>query len=229
MIGTGHEAGDVGDEPLLLSRKAATVVSRDRRAGAKLAGDRGADIIVMDDGHQNFAVAKDLSIVVVDAEKGFGNGLVLPAGPLRETAKQGLARADAVILMGEGNPKLPGFSGPVLRAQVEAAPDRDWRGQRVLAFAGIGRPEKFFRTLQRLGAELAETIAFPDHHHFAEKELESLKNAALSQKAQLVTTEKDYVRLASADRRGIAMLPIRAVIEPTGQLEDMLDRLLEPR
>ena len=229
VVSSKHGAADVGDEPLMLSRKAPTVVSGDRAAGAKVATDRGADVIVMDDGHQNFSLAKDVSIVVVDAETGFGNNRVLPAGPLREAAEQGLARADAIILTGDGNPELPCFSGPVLRAHVAPAPDRDWRGQRVVAFAGIGRPEKFFRTAQLLGADLAETIAFPDHHPFTANELERLKIKARDLNAQLLTTEKDYVRLRDSDHQGIAMLPIRAVIEPAGQLESLLDRLLAPR
>lgn len=224
-----HGAEEVGDEPLILSRKAATVVSPDRGAGAKLAVERGADVIVMDDGHQNFAVAKDLSIVVIDAETGFGNGKVLPAGPLRETAAQGLIRADAVVLMGDDSPSLPGFDGPVLRARVEPAPNMDWQGRPVLAFAGIGRPEKFFRTVQGLGAAIIETVAFPDHHRFGSDELESLKSRAREHNAQLLTTEKDYVRLGERERDGIAMLPIHAVIEPADRLESLLDRLLAPR
>ncbi len=222
VVGKNHTAADVGDEPLILARKAATVVSRDRREGAMLAVARGADVIVMDDGHQNFALAKDLSLVVVDGERGFGNGHVLPAGPLREPVAQGLARADAVIVTGDGTPALPGFNGPVLRAHVAPVGGTDWKGVRVLAFAGIGRPEKLFRTLAGLGAELAETISFADHHPYNNQELNALKARAGG--ARLVTTEKDYVRIAESGRDGISFLPVIATIEPHG-LDRLLDRL----
>lgn len=229
VVGKGHSAQDVGDEPLILSRVAATVVSRDRREGAKLAAERGADVIVMDDGHQNFAIAKDLSIVVVDAETGFGNGRILPAGPLREPVKQGLARANAVILMGAGDPPLDGFSGPVLHARIEAATHESWKGRRVFAFAGIGRPEKFFRSVTAQGADVVGMLAFPDHHPYTPDELARLKAKARGENAQLVTTEKDFVRLAVVDREEVAMLPIRAAITPLAELDRLLDSLLLPR
>lgn len=229
VVGKGHTAAEVGDEPMLLSRKAATVVSRDRSAGAHLAVERGADVIVMDDGHQNFSIAKDLSIVVVDGESGFGNGRMLPAGPLREPVREGLRRADAVIVMGQASPSLDGYSGPVLRASVDVASDGNWRGRRVIAFAGIGRPEKFFRSLQSQGAEVVEMVAFPDHHPYSSGELASLKTKARDQNAQLITTEKDYVRLAVADRDSIATLPIRAVIQPRDAMDRLLDSLTVPR
>lgn len=229
VVGKEHTAEDVGDEPLLLSRKAATVVARDRRAGAALAVERGADVIVMDDGHQNFSIAKDLSIVVVDGETGFGNGLVLPAGPLREPVREGLKRADAVIVMGPGAPPLDDFSGPVLKAVVETASNSNWTGRRLIAFAGIGRPAKFFRSLQAQGADVVGMIAFPDHHFYTAKEIAGLKAKARDQNAQLITTEKDYVRLTTADREGIATLPIRVVIEPRDALDRLLDSLSVPR
>lgn len=225
VVGKNHSADDVGDEPLLLARKASTVVARNRRQGAMLAVERGADVIVMDDGHQNFALAKDLSLVVVDGERGFGNGHVLPAGPLREPAAQGLARADAVIVAGDGSPILPAFNGPVLRARVGPAPTSEWTGVHVIAFAGIGRPENLFRSLAGLGAELVETVAFGDHHRYAHRELSDLK--ARANRARLVTTEKDFVRIAAADRDGIAFLPVTAAIEPPDGLDRLLDRLGE--
>jgi tetraacyldisaccharide 4'-kinase len=221
VVGKHHTAAEVGDEPLLLARKASTVVARDRREGAMLAVDRGADVIIMDDGHQNFALHKDLTLIVVDGERGFGNGHAIPAGPLREPAEQGLARADAVIITGLGEPALPGFTGPVLRAQVAPHASEEWKGVRVVAFAGIGRPEKLFRSLQSLGAELVETIAFGDHHPYTAAELSELKARAAG--ARVVTTEKDYVRIPAAERDGIAFLPVTAAIEP----QDGLDRLLD--
>lgn len=218
-----HTAVDVGDEPLLLARKATTIVSRDRRLGAMLAEDRGADVVIMDDGHQNFSLHKDLNLIVVDGEKGFGNHRVLPCGPLREPAVEGLARADAVILSGNGDPDLPGYSGPVMRALVSPSDGSKWQGRPVLAFAGIGRPEKFFRTLNDLGAALTECVSFGDHHNYSAAEIAALK--ARAQGAQLVTTEKDYVRLSVTERDGIAYLPITAAIAPHAPLDQLLDSL----
>ena len=226
VVGRHHTAADVGDAPLLLARKAATVVARDRHQGALLAVERGADVIVMDDGHQNFTLHKDLSLIVVDGEHGFGNGHILPAGPLREPVEQGLRRADVVIVAGDGTPVLPAFNGPVLRARVAPPATAEWRGRRVIAFAGIGRPEKLFRSLAGLGAELVATVAFADHHPYTKEELTDLKNRANG--AQLVTTEKDYVRLAKTDRDGIAFLPVHAAIEPQDALDRLLDSLDRP-
>src|SRR3982751_21455 len=142
MATRAHSAAQMGDEALLLARAAPTVVARDRAAGARLAKEKGASVLAMDDGHQNFTLRKNLSLVVVDAETGFGNGFQVPAGPLREPVAQGLARTDAVVLVGEGAPDLAGFHGPVLRAHLQ--PDGTaFAGKTVFAFAGIGRPEKF--------------------------------------------------------------------------------------
>ncbi len=223
IVGKSHTAKDVGDEPPLLARRAATVGARYPREGAILAVERGADVIVMDDGHQNFTLHKDLSLIVVDGERGFGNGHVLPAGPLREPADQGMARADAVIVNGDGSPPLPAFNGPVLRAHVAPLASADWKGARVVAFAGIGRPDKLFRSLAGLGAELIDTIAFADHHPYSLQELSELKVRAGT--ARLVTTEMDYVRIAETDRDGISFLPVTATITPQDVLDHLLDRL----
>lgn len=228
VVSKSHRARDVGDEPLLLSRKASTVVARNRAEGAELAAERGADVIIMDDGHQNFSLAKDLSLIVVDGARGFGNGLVLPAGPLREPASQGLARADAVIISGDGNPTLTAFEGLVLRAHIAPAATANWRGRRVIAFAGIGRPEKFFASLAGLGADLVGTVRFADHHFYTTNEIGALKAKARAVKAQLVTTEKDFVRLTEAEREDIAVLPVCAAIEPIDALDRLLDRICSP-
>jgi len=218
-------AEEAGDEALLLAGAAPVIVSRDRAAGAKLAESEHADIIVMDDGHQNFSIAKDLSIVVVDAETGFGNGAILPAGPLRENIALGLARADAVILAGEGSPALPGFKGPVLRARLVPVDVFRLAGQRVLAFAGIGRPEKFFATLKAMGAEIVETRAYADHHEYTASEFARLRAKAQAAGATLMTTEKDYVRLTSAERQEVRFIPVRAAFEDPASLEALLDRV----
>ncbi len=223
-----HSAAEVGDEPLLLAAAAPAIVSRDRPEGARLAVERGADVIVMDDGHQNFSLAKNLSIVVVDAAEGFGNGRILPAGPLRETVRGGLARADAVILMGDGSPPLDGFTGMVLRARLEPADGPSLKGERVVAFAGIGRPEKFFRSLRDLGADIAAEVPFGDHHVYTADEIAGLKAKARGENALLVTTEKDHVRLGAAEREGIAVLRVKTVLDTAG-LNRLLDTLRLPR
>jgi tetraacyldisaccharide 4'-kinase len=214
-----QSADAVGDEALLLARIAPTIVSRDRAAGAKLAESHGAEVIVMDDGHQNFSLAKDVSLVVVDGAAGFGNGLMIPAGPLREAVTQGLARADAVIVVGNGKTDLGGFAGPVLHAHLEAQ-GAAFAGKRVFAFAGIGRPEKFVATLQASGAIVTGTQFFADHHPYSETEIASLRRSAAD--AGLVTTEKDFVRLESNLAAGIEYLPVAARFDAPALLDSLL-------
>ncbi len=219
-----HDAKSVGDEALLLAQAAHTVVAADRAHGARLAEALGARVIVMDDGHQNFTLAKDLSLVVVDGETAFGNGNIVPAGPLRESVHQGLSRADAVIIMGDGDPALPGFAGPTLRARLSAA--RRFDGRRVVAFAGIGRPTKFFSLLRTQGAELAECHSYGDHHFYSASEIALLQERAKLADATLVTTEKDFVRLSSSDQEHIEVLPVKATFDEPGVLSRLLDPLL---
>lgn len=223
-----NRAADVGDEPLLLAQAAPAVIALDRQAGAKLAIERGADVIVMDDGHQNFSLEKDLSIVVVDGEAGFGNGRVVPAGPLREPVTQGLARADAVIIVGNGAPPLGTFSKPVMRAHL-TLDDASIGGRRVVAFAGIGRPEKFFRSLHEAGADLIASIGFADHHTYAAGEIARLRSKARAHNAELVTTEKDFLRLTRAQREGIRAVPAQASFDDPAALERLLDRISPKR
>ena len=224
-----HSAQDVGDEPLLLAAVAPTIVARDRARGAELADSLGADVIVMDDGFQNFQLAKDVSFVVVDAETGFGNGRLIPAGPLREPIDQGLARADAVIMLGEGVLELPTFAGPVIAAILRATAPERFVGRSVFAFAGIGRPEKFFHMLSSLGARVVGTRAFPDHHHYTFLEIEAIKRIAANAGALLVTTEKDFIRIEPDRRQGILHVTVHAVFADDSNLDIMLDRLAEPR
>lgn len=219
------DAASVGDEALLLAAAAPTVVSRQRANGAKLAEQSGADVIVMDDGHQNFSLAKDLSLVVVDAEQGFGNRHVIPAGPLREPVEKGLARADAVVVVGEAEMILPHFSKPVLRARLVSQNGEWMRGRRVVAFAGIGQPEKFFRTLRQAGTDLVATCGFPDHHRYSAAELANLRKLADEKTAILVTTEKDFVRLAPDERRDIHLFSVTARFEDDTALSRLLDRM----
>jgi len=223
-----HLARDVGDEALLLAAAAPTIAARDRAAGARLAEQNGADVIVMDDGHQNFSLAKDLSLVVIDSEQGFGNGHMIPAGPLREDVSQGLQRANAVVLIGDGD--LPMSAGrPVLRARLVPGETERFAGKRVIAFAGIGRPEKFFRTLGAIGGTLVGRHSFPDHHAYSTAEMAQLRKEARAKDATLVTTEKDYVRLSPAERENIQVLPIRAEFNDPGALDALLNRTVPRR
>ncbi len=225
FVTADDRATHVGDEPLLLSAVAPVIVSADRAAGAKLADEHGFDVIIMDDGYQNFRLHKDLSLIVVDAEAGFGNGRVLPAGPLREPVGQGLARADAVIVSGGVTPPLGGFAGPVLHSALVQDETIVRRGTRVVAFAGIGRPEKFFLALGAQGIEIADHAAFGDHHVYTQSEIARLKARARAKEALLVTTEKDYVRLTPAEREGIVALPVHAEFAERAALDGLLDRL----
>jgi len=219
----GHSAAVMGDEALLLARTAPTIVARDRAAGARLAKQKGATVLVMDDGHQNFVLRKRLSLVVVDAENGFGNGFQIPAGPLREPVARGLARADAVVYVGDGAPDLKGYGGPVLRAHLRAD-GAAFAGKTVFAFAGIGRPEKFIASLEAGGAHLTGSCFFPDHHPYTEDEILELRMVAGD--AALVTTEKDFVRLTTAQRENIRVLKVAAVFDDKAAMDGLLDSAL---
>jgi tetraacyldisaccharide 4'-kinase len=226
-VTSDNSAADVGDEPLLLRGTAPVVVARDRAQGAHLAETLG-DTIVMDDGHQNFALEKDLSLVVVDGETGFGNCRVVPAGPLREPVAQGLARAHGVIVTGDGAVAFDGFAGPVLRAHL-VQQGESIAGKRVVAFAGIGRPDKFFQALATQRAVVAATVPFADHHTYTQSEIARLKSKARALGAALVTTEKDFVRLTPAERHEILPLPVCAAFDRPDELGALLDRLAATR
>jgi tetraacyldisaccharide 4'-kinase len=203
-----HRAADVGDEPLLLARVAPTVVARDRVVGARAALAAGASAIVMDDGFQNPALAKDSCILVVDGRRGVGNGRVFPAGPLRAPCAAQLARAQTVVVVGEGAPAIVadararGLAVFTARLLPEPAAVTALRGARVLAFAGIGDPEKFFATLRESGIAVAATRSFADHHRLRRAEAQALRDAAAHDGLVLVTTEKDAARMQGADETG---------------------------
>ena len=224
------DAQAVGDEPLLLAAHAVTVCSPDRPAGARLLASKRVQAVVMDDGFQNPTLAKDLSFVVVDAERGFGNGEVIPAGPLRERVEDGLARAQAVILMGEGEIELP-VALPVFRAKLVPIEEDAAlvRNRRVAAFAGIGMPDKFFATLVNLGATLAMARPYPDHHPYKDDELIELLNGAAAAGAIPVTTEKDWIRLSPAFRDKIRALRVRVEFDRAGApaLDELISKCLK--
>lgn len=226
----GHAATDVGDEPLLLAAFAPVWVARDRSAGARSAEADGADVLLLDDGFQNPAVAKDLSLLVVDAEVGFGNARVLPAGPLREPVPAGLARADAVILIGDAAARgafasvwADAIGCPILGARIEPLrTGMDWAGLRAFAFAGIGRPEKMFRTLRDLGAEVVRSVPLADHQPLSPALMTRMETEARALGAQLVTTEKDAVRLPAALRRTVLTVPVRLCFDDPHAVDALL-------
>ncbi len=217
-----HDAADVGDEPLLLARDNAVWVAKDRAAAARAALADGADCLLMDDGFQSPALRKTLSLVVVDGGAGIGNGRVFPAGPLREPAARGLARANAVVLIGADETGFAAaFAGGKAPLRARLAPRAgDLAGARVFAFAGIGRPGKFFASLRDIGCEIVDTRAFPDHHPYARAEIEALIAAAGP--ARLATTEKDLVRIPADLRARIAALPVDLVFEDPDALDALL-------
>jgi tetraacyldisaccharide 4'-kinase len=202
-----HAAADVGDEPLMLVRTVPVIVARDRIAGVALARSQGASVILMDDGFQNPAIAKDAALIVIDAARGLGNGLVFPAGPLRAPLPPQLARTDALIVVGDGTAAaavaaaIAARDKPVLSAHLRAddASVASLRGKRVSAFAGIGDPSRFFRTLRACGIEVVRERAFADHHPFSQNEIETLIAQARREALTLVTTEKDLARLRTAE------------------------------
>jgi tetraacyldisaccharide 4'-kinase len=201
-----HAASDVGDEPLLLARVAPTIVALDRVAGAAAAEAAGASIIVMDDGFQNPSLTKEFSVLVVDSKRGVGNGRVIPAGPLRAPLGVQVDRAQALLVVGEDDvtgvaDEARWLSIPIFRARLapEAAFIASLAGQRVLAFAGIGDPEKFFATLRTAGVTVAASRSFDDHHRYTRADAQALCGEAERAGLVLVTTEKDVARMQRDD------------------------------
>jgi tetraacyldisaccharide 4'-kinase len=225
-----HSASEVGDEPLMLAGDGPVFIGRDRAAAARLAVSSGMTAIVLDDAHQNPDVAKSLSLCVIDAGAGFGNGHLFPAGPLREKPATGLTRANAVILMGgppvdeDASAAIAAWGGPVLKAALRPAEDNASLATLgpVLGFCGIGRPAKFEATLKQLGADLGDLIPFGDHHAYIPAELAMLKSRAAQLGATLVTTEKDAARLPAEFRDRVIVVRVEAVFDDLASLDAML-------
>jgi len=223
---TLHSSAEVGDEPLMLAATGESWIGKDRADAARAMAADGVDLIVMDDGHQNPSVAKDLSLIVIDAAAPFGNGHVLPKGPLREPVADGLARADGVILMGEGKELTAVQKSrlPVVRAGL--APAGDVPDGPLVAFAGIGRPVKFFDSLTEAGADLQDSVPYGDHHAYTASDLKFLHDLAARRGARLITTSKDHVRLPAEERARILVFPVEARFEDEAALAALLAPVL---
>ena len=227
-----HTAKDVGDEPLLLSAFAPVWVAKDRADGVRAAEAAGAGVILMDDGFQNPAVVPSLGLVVVDAARGFGNGRCIPAGPLREPVITGLSRADLVLAIGDdaAQAQFDATWGPIalphLRGQLQPLQmGMDWKGERLLAFAGIADPSRFFATLRAEGAEVVRGEALGDHETLSETLLRRLELEAAAAGAQLVTTEKDAARLPPHWRAKVLTLVVRLKVQDWSAMDAAFDRL----
>jgi len=223
-----HTAADVGDEPLMLASDGEAWIGADRaKAGEAMSAD-GVDVILMDDGHQNPGLKKDGSYIVVDSKAGFGNGFVIPKGPLREPIREGLLRADGIIVLGTSEPPaiLAGCGLPIITGKIEA---REPPHGPYVAFAGIGRPEKFFETLAHQKVDVRDAVPFPDHHPFSEGDMRYLRRLAADHNAGLITTEKDYARLPHAWRDGLVTLPIDVKFDRREALDKMLEDMIKPR
>lgn len=222
-----HTAADVGDEALMLSASGEAWIGANRAEAGRAMQADGVDLIIMDDGHQHPGLYKDLSFVTIDRQSVFGNGHVIPKGPLREPVAESLSRAEAIILTGAGDDpaEIAQISLPIIRTRLTPTPT-DLAG-RFLAFAGIGRPEKFFQALIDCGADVAEEVPFPDHHVYSDSDMRYLRDLAQKREATLITTEKDFVRLKPDNRADIVTLPVRAEFENADALDHLLAPLIE--
>ncbi|WP_306261651.1 tetraacyldisaccharide 4'-kinase [Pararhizobium sp. IMCC21322] len=211
LVKSAHNAGQVGDEALLYANVVPTVVCADRVAGARLLGKTDVDVILMDDGFQNPSLHKDVSLIVVDTQTAWGNGLSCPAGPLRAPVNSQLKTASAIIALGDGARRgeiedaanrhdLPIYRGEIVPVHIS----EDMVGRRFIAYSGIGRPDKFFESLTNANLEAVERFSFPDHHAFTEQDAEKILSRCRSLDAMPITTEKDFVRLLSAPEHTFA-------------------------
>ena len=221
-----HKSDEVGDEPLLMSEFTSVWVSNKRKNGIAAAENAGAQIVLLDDGFQDPSFHKDFSLIVVDGEKGFGNKKCMPAGPLRENIVQGFKRADALVIVGQRIYKFDTFPTHLKIIHSTLKPietGMNWKEGKYLAFAGIADPSKFFKTLRSLGANLIDCVALSDHQNLDGQVLKRLERKANSAHAQLVTTEKDAVRLSNTYRKKVLSLPVRIEFDDKNELENLFN------
>lgn len=224
-----HRAEDVGDEPLLLAATAPTAIAHNRVDGIRFLEEQGSEIIIMDDGLQNYSITKDISFLVVDGNYGFGNQRVLPSGPLREPVHAALKKSDAVIFVGDDTNKVKESlkGNMVVNAQIDILSKKPSEGSKFIAFAGIANPDKFFDSLEKTSHNVVDAICFPDHHNYTKEELSALSAAASEVSAKLITTSKDYVRLSPENRESISVLPIEIKWNSSAKLVNLLKEKLK--
>ncbi len=224
-ISVHDDAKEVGDEPLLLASHSKTIISVNRHQGAKLGLELGADVILMDDGFQNQSLHKDLSFIVINAKTGFGNKKLIPAGPLREPIEKAMERASAIILIGtDNNNDIKSFIPdklPIFKASINPIKEFD-KNAPYIGFAGLAHPQKFHDSLVQNGMNIIEFKEFADHHPYSSKEMENLIKAAGDNNAKLITTEKDYMRIAKQYRKNVDFFPIELVWENENDIINFL-------
>jgi len=227
-----HTHYDVGDEALLYAEITSTWAGTDRVASAKCAVDAGADVIIMDDGFQNPSLAKTMSILIFDGNYGVGNGYGFPAGPLREFLGSGIKRANGIVGIGQLPQSILSAARdkPVFIANTVSTPDNDdLKGKRVLAFAGIGRPQKFFDSLSAAGADIVHSVGFSDHHNYTDAEIRTLKKEAEIKSAMLVTTAKDHVRLSPEMKPTVTVFNVDIKWQNTSAFVDFITQSIESK
>jgi len=229
-----HTVNSVGDEPLMLTRIAPTYIAAKRPLAISMAEKSGANIIIMDDGMQNPTVAKDLTLLVIDGKYGIGNSLIMPAGPLREGISNGVKRADAVILIGADETGILQHKAlqtkpsiPTIRAKLVPCGEIPDKTRPYLAFAGIGNPDKFFSTLAASGYNVIGEVPFPDHYNYTDADINTLINKAENLGAELITTQKDEVRLPIFASKKIRVLTVKIAWEDETQITNLLDNLIK--
>ena len=225
-----NKANQVGDEPMMLLETAATFVAKDRLFGAKMIESMNKfQAIVLDDGMQNNRLKSDYNILVVDGKIGFGNGFMIPAGPMREPLCLGLKKADLVVLIGEASDELNKIlnNKKIVKAKIFATNSQEFLGKKLIAFCGLAFPEKFFSLLKELGLEVLESYGFADHHNYKIHELEALYQKAKEQNAVLIATKKDWVKFPKVFQEKISYLDVELKFENDDLLKKELKNILK--
>ena len=228
-----HDASDVGDEPLLISRHAKVWVSRKKRDGIFSAYKAGADLVLLDDGHQNFSIEKNVSILVFDAEHNLKNERIFPMGNLRESPSSAITRADFFICIGSSSSRkkfkknfLQYHNSKLIEGEFKPNIIPKLRNRKLVAFCAIGRPEKFFSMLKNLNMQVIQEISFPDHHFYTERQLANILKIADKNNALIVTTEKDYVKLSESFKTKIYPIKIELHLPKSEKLLQGLKNLV---